>query len=98
MAIRMNGDQDEHAAQERVQEELDGGVLAARPAPDADQEVHRQEHHFPEDVEEEEVQRQERPQHARFQDQEQGAVALHEPLRAVVALDVEAGDHRQKRQ
>jgi hypothetical protein len=32
-------DEDEDAAQQGVQEELDGGVLAARPAPDADEEV-----------------------------------------------------------
>ena len=83
-------DQDEHAAEQRVQEELDGRVLAARPAPDADEEVHRQQHHFPEDVEQEEVQRQERADHAGFQQQEQHAVA------ADVLVDLPAGDHRQE--
>ena len=75
-------DQDEHAAEQRVEEELDGGILAARPAPDADEEVHRQQHHFPEDVEQEEVQRQERAEHARFQEQEEHAVAAHEACRS----------------
>ena len=60
-----------------------------RPAPDADQEVHRQQHHFPEHVEQEEVERQEDAEHARFQQQEQDAVGLH------VLLDRPAGAHRQ---
>ena len=70
-----HGDQDEHAAEQGVEEELDGGIFAARPAPDADEEVHRQQHHFPEDVEEEEIEREERAEHAGFEDQEQHAVA-----------------------
>src|SRR5205085_5863948 len=70
-------DEDEHAAQERVQEELDGGILAPRPAPDADEEVHRQQHHFPEDIEQEEVQRQEGAHHACFQEQKQDQVTAH---------------------
>src|SRR3712207_8641995 len=45
--------EDEDAAEHGVQEELDGGVLAPRAAPDADEEVHRQQHHLPEDEEEE---------------------------------------------
>ena len=85
-----HGDQDEHAAEQRVQEELDGGVFAARPAPDADEEVHRQQHHFPEDVEEEEIQGQEGADHAGFQEQEQHAIA------ADIFLDVPAGDHGQE--
>jgi hypothetical protein len=48
--------QQQDRTRERVQEELDRGVLAARTAPDADQEVHRQQHQFPEHVEEEHVQ------------------------------------------
>ena len=53
-------DQHQHRAEQRVEEELDRRVLVPRAAPDADQEVHRQEHDFPEDVEEEEVERDER--------------------------------------
>ena len=66
----------QHEPDQRVEEELDGGVLAARAAPDADQEVHRQEHHFPEDVEQEEVERDEDAHHAGLQQQEQDEVAL----------------------
>ena len=58
-------------AEQRVQEKLDRRIFAARAAPDADEEIHRQQHHFPEDVEQEEVERQKRADHARFQEQEQ---------------------------
>ena len=61
---RDDREQHEHGAGQRVEEELDGRVLLARPAPDADEEVHRQEHHLPEHVEEEEVEREEDAHHA----------------------------------
>ena len=72
-----DGDQHQHAADQRVQEELDRRIFAPRPAPDADQEVHRQQHDFPEHVEQEEIERHEHAQHARFQQQEQNAVGFH---------------------
>ncbi len=87
---RQERDQNEHRPEQRVQEELDGRVLPPRPAPDADEEVHRQEHEFPEYVEEEEVQRQERAEHAGFQHQEQDAVTPHE------FRYVPARNHRQE--
>ena len=83
------GDQHEHAAHEREEEELDRRVFPPRPAPDADEKVHRQEHHFPEDVEEEEVQRHEDAQHARLQEEEEDAIG------ADVFLDRPTGPHRQ---
>ena len=49
---------------ERVQHELEGRVLPPAAAPQADEDVHRQQHQLVEDVEEEEVQRQERPDDA----------------------------------
>ena len=63
-----------------VQEELDGGVDAPRSAPDADQEVHRDEREFPEDVEQEQVLRQEDADHAHFEQQEED----HEILDALL--------------
>ena len=47
--------QHQHRAKQRVQEELDRGVQFARPAPDADQQIHRHQHGFPENEEQEEV-------------------------------------------
>ena len=44
-----------------------------------DQEVHRDQHRFPEDVEEHQVQRRQRAQHRRLQEQERDAVHL-DPL------------------
>ncbi len=54
-------DADEHQqpAGLREEEELDGRVNAALVPPQGDQEVQRHEHHFPEEVEEEQVHRQE---------------------------------------
>src|SRR5437764_1098620 len=41
---RQDGEQHQHRAQERIEEELEGGVDAPRPAPHADDEEHRDEH------------------------------------------------------
>ena len=48
------------------EEELDRGVDAVRAAPDADEEVHRQQRQLEEDVEEEQVGRDEDADHRRF--------------------------------
>jgi hypothetical protein len=63
------GDQNKDAAQERKEEELDSRILPARAAPNADQEVHGQQHHFPKHIKQEEIQGEKRPDHARFQNQ-----------------------------
>ena len=49
----------QHGTEQGVQEEFDGCIELARAAPDADQQVHRHEHGFPEDEEQEEIQRHE---------------------------------------
>ena len=64
-----DGDQHEERAGHRVEDELDRRVDAAGPAPDPDDEVHRDQHRLPEDVEEEEVERDEDAQHARLEQQ-----------------------------
>ena len=74
-----DGKQHQNGTSHRVEEELDGGIDAARSAPDADQEVHRHEGEFPEDVEQEQVLREEDAHHADFQQQEED----HEILDAV---------------
>jgi hypothetical protein len=68
--------QHQHRAGHGVEEELDGGVDAAVVAPDADQEVHRHQADFPEDVEEEQVLRQEDADQAEFQQQQEGVEFL----------------------
>ena len=72
-----DGDQHEQAAGHRVQHELDGRIDAPRATPDADQERHRDEHDLPEDVEEEEVEREERAEHARLEDEKEREELLH---------------------
>ena len=62
-----NCQQHQHAAQQRVEEKFDGRILATRATPDTDQKIHRQQHHFPENVEKEKVECDKNAQHARFQ-------------------------------
>ncbi len=72
-----NAQQHQHRAGQRVQEELDRGVKLARPAPDADQQIHRHQHRFPENEEEEEIERHEDAEHAGLQHQKPDVVFLH---------------------
>ena len=59
-----DADQHEQAAEHGEQDELHGGVDPAAAAPDADEEVHGDEHGLPEHVEEEQVEGDEDPDHA----------------------------------
>src|SRR6185312_14396476 len=59
-----DGEQHEEAARLREEEELDGGVGAPLVAPDTDEEVHRHQHQLPEEIEEEQVEREEHSEHA----------------------------------
>src|SRR5580692_10391362 len=54
-----NTQQHQHRAGQCIQKEFDRRVKFARTAPDADQQVHRHQHGFPEDEEKEEIQRHE---------------------------------------
>jgi len=63
-------DEHEHRAQERVEKELDRRIHAARSAPHADDDEHRDEHRFPKDVEEQCVERREHADHEPFKDEE----------------------------
>src|SRR6266481_7325466 len=74
-----DGDQHEEAPEQREEHELDGGIDASGPAPHPDQEVHRDEHQLPEDVEEEEIRRQERAQHPGLEDEQESEELLHPP-------------------
>ena len=88
------GQEHEDAAGQGVEEELDGRVLPPRPAPDADEEVHRQEHDLPEHVEEEEVEGDEDAEHARDQEGVHGEVALELVVDAVARQGSHEGDER----
>src|SRR6185437_6288260 len=72
-----DAEQHQHAAHQRVQEEFDCGVKAPRATPNADDEVHRHQDHFEEDVEQEEIERDENADHARLQQQKKRVEFLH---------------------
>ena len=63
--------QHQQRAEERIDEELDRRVQPVVPAPDPDDEVHRNQHHFPHHIEEEEIERHEDADHARCQHEQQ---------------------------
>src|SRR6266851_1580707 len=73
---REDREQHDDRACEGVQEKLDGGVETALAAPDADEEIHGNEHDFPENVEEEEVEREKHSEHAGLEQQEQDVILL----------------------
>ncbi len=64
-----NRDQHQQRAGHRVDEELHGRVNPPFVAPHADQEVHRQEHRFPKEVEENQVNRGQSSQHGALEQQ-----------------------------
>ena len=64
------------AADEGVEEELDRRIQPAVAAPDADEEVHRHEHHFPKQEEQEEIEAHKRADHARLEDEQEDVVLL----------------------
>ena len=72
-------DQHEQAAGHGEEDELHGRVDAATTAPDADQEIHRDEHGLPEDIEEEQVLGDEDADHARLEQEHEGRELL-DPL------------------
>src|SRR5216683_811352 len=77
-------------AEQGVEEKLDGGVLAPRATPYADEEVHRQQHHFPENVEEEKIERYEDAHHPGVEQHQERVVAL------LGAVDTETREDRDE--
>ena len=71
-----NAQQHQDGAGQGVEEEFDGGVEFARASPDPDQQVHRDEHGFPEHEEEEEIERHKDAEHAGLKKQKPDVVFL----------------------
>ena len=65
-----HGDQHQHRAEQRVEEEFVRRIDAPRAAPDADNQEHRDQAAFEEQIEQEHVARRERSDHQRFHQQE----------------------------
>src|SRR2546422_6017212 len=73
---RQDPQEHQNRTQQGVEEEFDGGVELPWTSPDPDQEIHRDQHDLPEDVEEEEIERDEGPQHSRLEDQHHYVIFL----------------------
>src|ERR1700678_16753 len=72
--------QHQHGTGQRIEEELDRGVKFTWTAPDADQQIHRYQHGFPENEEQEEVERNKNPQHAGLQNQKPNVIFFYAVL------------------
>ena len=90
---RQDGDQHQQPAELREEEKLHGGVHAALVAPDGDQEVHRDQHQFPGEVEQEQIDRQE---HAGDAGQDPQQVEVEEADASVISFQ-EASTERMPR-
>ena len=77
---RHDGEQHQHRAEQRVEEELEAGIDPARAAPDADDEEHRDQAALEEQIEQHQVERGEGADHQRFQHQKRDHVFLHARL------------------
>ena len=75
-----HGQQHGYRAEQCVKEEFDGGIEFPRAAPDADKQVHRHQHRFPENEEQKEIQRHKDAQHAGLEHQKPDVVFLHAVL------------------
>ncbi len=73
---RKDGDEHQHSADHRVQHEFHCRIDPAISAPDSDEEVHRNQHDFPEHVEQKQVQRAENTDHPGLQQQHEDEVFL----------------------
>src|SRR5262249_24563498 len=90
-------DADEHqdGAGHRVEHELYGCIDAALVAPDADEQSHRNEHHFPEKKKEKEVEREEDADNADFQQQQRDEELFYTLLNTLPGR--EHGNRREER-
>ena len=95
---RQNSQQQQNRSDQRVEEEFDGRVEFPRAAPDADQEVHRHEHDFPEHIKEEEVERDENAEHAGLQHQHEDVILFHAVLDGVPRRERCEGTEQRRQQ
>src|SRR5438270_811853 len=89
-----DADQHEDGAGHGVEHEFDGGVDAALMSPDADEEVHGDEHDFPEEEKEKEVERKKNADDADFEHQQHDEKFFEAMMNAVPGR--EYGDGSQE--
>src|SRR5258708_32765127 len=91
---REDGQEHDDGTGQCVEEEFDGGIEAAVATPDGDEEIHGDEHHFPENVEEEEIKRNEDADHAGLEEEKQNVVFLGAEMNG--APEREDGNHAEE--
>ena len=96
-----DGDEHQHAPRHRVEHEFDGGVDTPVVAPDPDEEVHRDEHRIPEHVEQEQIERDEDPDHRRLESEHEEGELLYLPIDRAPGREQrdrrqESGEHYQQ--
>ena len=79
---RHDGEQHQHGAEQRVEEELEARIDAPLAAPDADDEEHRNEARLEEQVEQHEIEGAEHADHRGLEDQEGDEIFLHPGARS----------------
>ena len=72
---RNNADQHQQGAYRGEDEEFNGCIDSALPAPDSYQEKHRHQRRFEKEIEDEQVQRDKDADHGRFQQQHENVVS-----------------------
>ena len=72
-----NGDQQQHAARQGIEEKFDRRIESVRTAPHPDQQIHGDEHGFPKDIEQDKVQGGKHTEHRRFHHKKHGHKPLH---------------------
>ena len=95
MIHRQNGDQQQYRAEQRIEEELEGCINTVFAAPDTDDQIHRDQHRFKEDVEQHQIQRQEHAEHHGLQQHERHHIFAHTLLDRLPAR--QNTDRRQQR-
>src|SRR5439155_26760156 len=75
-----HGQQHSYRAEQCVKEEFDGGIEFPMATTDSDQQVHRNQHRFPENKKQKEIQRHEHAQHSGLEHQKPDVVFLNAVL------------------
>ena len=90
----------QHRAKERVEEELERSINPVRPAPDANDQEHRDQASLKEQVEQDQIQRHEHAKHQRFKQQKRDHVffdaMFHVPARQNNQRHHEGGKHHKQ--
>ena len=73
---RQDADEHEHRSGQGIQEKLDGGIKLSGAAPYSDQEIHGNQHDFPEHIKDQEIERHEDAEHSGLKQEHESVVFL----------------------